>query len=181
MSSLFPTHNFLWGGIRRSLTIFLFRVGSNLSISSHFFFCCRRSLNKVCSCFPSKPEAKLRTLSSSNFFPRSVSLNHAWFFPRSDAEPLFVQLVLQANYIGSLCKICGGGRAWKEAAHCCSGSFCDQSFTRMPVFLKFESSLVRRSGEQSARAAAPLAAAGLKIEFGEIPPPASRYGAWKMF
>ena len=48
-------------------------------------------------------------------------------------------------------------------------------------FFQFESSLVRRSGEQSARAAAPLAAAGLKIEFGEIPPPASRYGAWKMF
>ena len=33
----FPTHNFLRGGICRSLTRFLFGVGSNLSFSSHVF------------------------------------------------------------------------------------------------------------------------------------------------
>ena len=40
---------FLGGGICRSLTRFLFWVGSNSSISNHFF-CCRRSLDKVWSC-----------------------------------------------------------------------------------------------------------------------------------
>ncbi len=45
LSSLFSTHNFLWGGTHRSLTRFIFGVGSFLSISSHVF-----ALNKVCSC-----------------------------------------------------------------------------------------------------------------------------------
>ena len=37
MSFLFPTYNFLWGGICHSLTRFLFGVGSFISFSSLFF------------------------------------------------------------------------------------------------------------------------------------------------
>ena len=79
MSSLFPTHSFLWGGIHCSLT-----KSNLLKVFNPFF--CRRSLNKVCSCLPQDLYGK-----------RAVDLihNHASSSSSSDS-PLFLYVAFQA-------------------------------------------------------------------------------------
>ncbi len=47
MSFLFPAYNFLWDGIRHSLTRFLFGVGSFISFSNHVFAAASRWTKSV--------------------------------------------------------------------------------------------------------------------------------------